>query len=211
MKKLLTVAMGAVLLCSVSACGPKYDKTVLSGEADKISFHYVGGYEGSWAATGKNLMTATSVAEVAKVSKDVAKILAKKSIKYLHMADIEIAADAGWDAFFWNGTEKVKVDGKYAVKSIRANYEEIDGETVYGSFQWIPNPVSGGAAHVENLTESTLFIPVWQEAEDEHGFSWANNPVITTQKEGKYKLIVAQYPAEATETDCNFAMGVVAL
>ena len=117
MKKLLTVAMGAILLCGVAGCGASYDKTVLSGEADKVSFHYVGGYEGSWAATGKNLMTAASVADVAKVSKDVAKVLAKRSIKYLYMADIKVDADAGWDAYYWNGTEKVKVDGKFTVKS----------------------------------------------------------------------------------------------
>jgi len=210
MKKLLTLGLGALLACGVTACGPSYSKTVLSGDADKVMFHYVGGYEGSWAATSKNTMEATSVAEVAKVSGDVAKLLSKRSIKYLYMAEITVDKDAGWDAKFWNGTESVTVDGKYTVKSIRSNYETVDGEVVYGSFQWIPNPVTGGAAHVENLSEETLFIPPWQEEADEHGFDWSMNPVIKTQKEGKYQLIVAQYSAEATADTANFGLAVVA-
>ncbi len=210
MKKLLTLALGAILACGMSACGSSFSKTVLSGEADKVAFHYVGGYEGSWAATSKNLMQATSVAEVAKLNKDVAKKLSKRSVKYLYQAEIEVKDDAGWNAKFWDGSKAVEVDGKYTVKSIRSNFETVDGEVVYGSFQWIPNPVSGGAAHVENLTEDTLFVPTWQEDADEHGFDWSMNPVIKTQKEGKYQLVVAQYTTEATADTCNFAMGIIA-
>ncbi len=211
MKKLLTLTLGALLACTVSACGGKsYSDKVYSGEADKISFHAVGGFEGSWAATSLDKMEATSIKEVSKLSKKVADQLTKKSIKYLYSSEINVDADAGWTAKFWNGTEAVEVDGKYAVKSIRASFEEVDGEIVYGDFQWIPNPVSGGPAHVENLTEDTLFVPIWQEEADEHGFDWSMNPVITTQKTGKYQLVVAQYNAEATATDCNFAMAVIA-
>ena len=211
MKKLLTLTLGALLACTMSACGGKsYSDKVYSGEKDSISFHAVGGFEGSWAATSVNQMAATSVKEVSTLSKAVADKLAKKSIKYLYSAEINVDADAGWEASFWNGTEAVKVDGKFAVKSIRAHYEDVEGETVYGDFQWIPNPVSGGAAHVENLSEDTLFVPIWQEEADEHGFDWSMNPVITTQKTGKYQLVVAQFNAEATATDCNFGMAVIA-
>ena len=77
MKKLLTVALGAILLCGIAGCGASYDKTVLavSGDDAQKSFHAVGGFggvDGTWSPTEANKMEATSVAEVAKLDKKLA-------------------------------------------------------------------------------------------------------------------------------------------
>ena len=208
MKKLLTLTLGAILACGMSACGPNYSKDVLSGDAENIGFHAAGGWkEDNWKCRDDNAMEATSVAAVAKLNKDVAAKLAKRGLKYLYQREIEVKDDAGWPAKFWDGEKAVEVDGKYTVKAIRAVHQQVEGETVYSDDLWITDPWK---SHGENLSEDTLFIPPWQEEEDEHGFAWNMNPVITTQKEGKYIFVVAQYTVEAPTADTpNFGMAII--
>ena len=210
MKKLLTVAMGAILLCGVAGCGASYDKTVLavSGDDAEKSFHAVGGFggvDGTWSPTEANKMEATSVAEVAKLDKKLAKTLSQKTaLQYLYKAEVTIGGEcADWKA-------KAKVNGEikefpasHAVKALRAKYDSED--KTYVNDQWIPDPKT---AHAESLTENLFISPNWAETPDEEGWHWDMNPVCITE-DGTYTLIVAQYTSANTPDSFGFGLGLV--
>ena len=149
-------------------------------------------------------MTATSVAEVAKLDKKLAKKLSQKSnLKYLYMGEVELAGECTWKAKALVNGEVKEFDANHTVKAIRAKYDETD--KAYIVDQWVPDPHT---AHAESLTDN-LFIPTWQEAADEKGFEWSQNPVCTDEGNAKYTLIVAQYDAVSSETVCGFGLGLV--
>ena len=205
MKKLFTLALLAV--ASLTACGgQKFDETVKAA-GEGVTYHYVGGYEGTWAAGEGNKMTATSVAEVAKLDKELAKVLAKKSIEHLYTAKIEIKAEsAGWTAKLLKDGEVKEVDGKFTVKVIEAAF--LAEENTYTNTHWIPNPADTDPCHVEALT-SNIFIPAYQKEPDEHGFSWGDNPVMDVT-EGFYHLVMAKYTTLSSATAIGYGFGLVA-
>lgn len=212
MKKLLTLAMGALLACGMSACGANYDKTVLavSGDDAGKSFHIVGGFGGAagvWSPKEEYKMAATSVAEVAKLDKNLAKTLSKKTaLQYLYSGEVTLGEGECAD---W--TAKAKVNGEvkefaanFTIKALRAKYDETD--KTYVNDQWIPDPKT---AHAESLTEKTLFINSnWAETPDEEGFHWDMNPVCISGA-GKYVLVVAQYTTPSTPDSFGFGLGLV--
>ena len=209
MKKLLTVAMGAILLCGVAGCGPKYDKTVLAFAGDDAgkTFHVAGGWggvDGVWAPKDETKMTATSVAEVAKLDKALAKKLSQKTnLKYLYVGEVDLSGECTWKAKALVNGEVKEFDANHTVKAIRAKYDEAD--KAYIVDQWVTDPHT---AHAEALTDN-LFIPTWQEAADEKGFEWSQNPVCTDEGNAKYTLVVAQYDAVSSPEVCGFGLGLV--
>ena len=204
MKKLFTLALLAVT--SLTACGQSFDKEVKAAP-EGVTYHYVGGYEGSWAATEKNVMTATSVAEVAKLDKALAKTLAKKSIEHLYMAKITIPTeDANWTANMLKDGEVKEVNGKFTVKVIEAAF--LAEEQTYTNTHWIPNPADTDPCHVEALT-SNIFMPTYQKEPDEHGFSWGDNPVMDVEV-GSYNLVIAKYTTLSSATAIGYGFGLVA-
>ena len=205
MKKLFTLALLAV--ASLTACGGQsYDKTVKAAP-EGVTYHAVGGFEGSWAATEATKMTATSVAEVAKLDADLAKVLAKKSIEHLYTAKIEIKAEsAGWTAKLLKDGEVKEVDGKFTLKVIEAAY--LAEEQTYTNTHWIPNPADTDPCHAEALT-SNIFMPSYVKEPDEHGFSWADNPVMDVA-EGFYHVVMAKYTTLSSATAIGYGFGLVA-
>ena len=206
MKKLFTLALSALALVGLSGCGENYSKDVLAA-GEGVSYHAVGGFEGAWAAKAENKMEATSVAEVAKLDKALAKTLAKKSLQHLYVAKIEIKAEsAGWETNTLVNGEVKKVDGKFTLKAIEAAWNAE--EETYTNTHWIPNPADTDCCHLEALTEN-LFVPPYQKEKDANGFSWADNPVMNVE-EGFYHVVVAKYTATSTEAVAGYGFGVVA-
>ena len=210
MKKLFTLALSAFALAGLSACGgASYSDTVLSAENDGYTFHNVGGYEGSWAATSKNLMTATSVAEVSKLDKAVADKLAGKSLKYLYKADITVKETEDGAKYptkaVVNGALKEDINNVYNVKCIRATYNEE--EEKYVNDKWISDPGDSGNAHIEALTDN-LYVPPFTKDTDEFGMSWKENPVLLSG-EGNYTFVVAQYTQESSATVAGFGFAFI--
>ena len=221
MKKLLTLALGTLLACTMSACGAKkssssekesegknYSKVVL--EADNNTFHAVGGW-GEWAMTAENEMEATSVYEVSKLSEAVADKLAAKGEHLLYLYVFEGAVigtkdDSGWTSNAKVNGEVKAFDGSATLKAIRGVYDAASES--YSDGQWIPNPVSGGAAHTESLSDN-LFISPWKEEKDADGFSWADNPVVTDEGGGTYTVVVAQYDTASTAEVAEFGMAAI--
>lgn len=203
MKKLLTLAMGALLACGMSACGTNYDKTVKAYD-DGITANVVGGFDtAEWVEqVGKKVMKAASVADVAKVDKKVADKLAKKTnLKALYVYEgLEVKDDVA----DWGTNPKALVNGEvksfkpsHAVKVVR--YDSSKDER-----QFVSDPHT---AHAEALTDN-FFVPVWQEELDEHGFSWADNTVITSEA-GTYSIIFAEYSNASTKEAAQFGLGAV--
>ena len=211
MKKLIKLGLSCFALLAMTACGgnggSKYDETVLDFAADSgLSMHAVGGW-GEWAPNAGNKMTATSVAEVGKLNEALADKLAEKPVQYLFMMDITLT-DASWgadnDPWALKGGEKLQFKGGQTVKALRASYD-AEGD-VYDNDMWIPDPHK---AHAESLTEDTLFIPTWQEAADEQGFEWSQNPVCIGEI-GTYHFIVAQYSVASTADVAGYGLAMLA-
>ena len=208
MKKLFTFALSAVALMALSACGgASYSKEVLE-DKDGYSYHAVGGW-GEWAGADGNKMAATSVAEVAKLDKAVANKLAKKNLKHLYTFEVTLT-DASWgeanDPYALVNGEKKQFPGGHTVKVLRCKYNAE--KEAYGDDFWYPNPGDNQNNHVEALT-SNLFISPFQKLPDENGFSWADNPVVTSET-GTYTLVFAEYNAVASETVANAGFAVIA-
>jgi hypothetical protein len=231
MKKLLALSLGALLAFGMTACGAKketksssseahqYSKTVLAGE-NGLGFHAVGAWRDAdagqtqWAAADDNKMTPASIAMVAEVSTGLADKLEAKGaeLKYLYIMKDAVMCTNDHDDW-GEGNPKAKVNGEvktfngtHTLKSIRAVYNE---ETeAYSSAQWIPNPVSGGAAHTESLSDN-LWISPWKEEKDADGFSWADNPVVTDEGPGKYLIVVAQYTTASTAEQAEFGLAAI--
>ena len=206
MKKLFTLALSALALVGLSACGESYSKDVLSADAAGLSFHAVGGW-GVWEAKAENKMTATSVAEVAKLDKAVAKKLAKRNLVYLYQFDIEIKDDAGWTTkAMVNGEKKEDIDGSHAIKAIAAEFNAE--EQTYTNKYWITNPGDNNNCNAEALTDN-IYMPPFQKLEDENGFSWANDPVYIGEK-GSFTFVVAQYKEVSAATVYGFGFALIA-
>ena len=195
-KRIFLVALASLAVVGMTSCG--YDKKVK--EDSEASWVMHGNYllsdgetANGWNGKTNELyeaskMTATSVAEVAEYAQEVADVLKEKSIKYLYAGEAVFGLnDAGWTSNFLRGEDLYQANGSYAFKVARCLYDAA--EDVYAEDQWIPDPKT---ANVESLTPDTFFVPVWQEAADRFGFSWASNPVVIGGA-GKYKMIVAQY------------------
>ncbi len=205
MKKLFSLALGAALVLGLAACRNN-DSNKKSGYSDKVlanadySYHAVGGW-GEWNATEENKMEATSIKAVSEISKDLADTLVEKDPEFLYVkTGLEIGQkDAGFTSKFKQDGKILVANGSYTLKSIRATYEEEDEK--YVNDQWIPDPHT---AQAEGLTDN-IFFPTYQEAADEDGFDWSQNPVITGGA-GTYTLVVAQYKAGVEGAGFGFGL-----
>lgn len=178
MKKVKLVriaALSAAVLVGLVGCG-KEEKTV-DAKWLVLGQFQVGESNSAWDAAldeeGNviNLMTAVKASELPEAIRTAA---GDNEIQYgTKIADVRLGAkDAGWTATAMKDGVKVNCNGSFAVKVGEAAYDEVD--QVWSVTQWIPDPHT---AYAISLTPDTLFMPTWQEAADENGFSWSSNPV----------------------------------
>ena len=212
-KKLLSgLALLGVLVGA--GCAPKYDDTVLANPENIYVLHgnhKVGDEVNGWNGKSDDLykattLTATSFAGVAEISKEVADTLLTKDVKYLYTIEATFGVnDAGWDTnpFAMIDGKRYQVNGSYAFKITEVSYDEED--QVYAELKWLPDPHK---YHVESLTPDTFFAPKWQEAVDENGFSWADNPVCIGGA-GTYKVIFAEYNTVSTSEAAGYGVALV--
>lgn len=214
-KKISLSLLSAAALVGLVACGGSgYDKTV-KADADRTWVMHgqylladgetANGWNGKTNALYEaSKMTAASLDDVSKISKDVADTLKSKSIKYLYVGEAVFGMnDAGWTTNCMINNKLNTANGSYAFKAAACTYEAAD--EVYAEDQWISDAKT---AHAESLTPSTFFVPVWQEAADDNGFSWSSNPVVIAGA-GKYKMIVAQYTDVSSATTPGYGIAAV--
>ena len=209
MKKLFVTCLSAITLFGVAGCGTaSYSDKVLP--ADEGTTLHVCSQWAEWKGTEENKMTATSVKAVSEFSKELADKLAGKSLKYLYTINVTIpSTEAGWKAKYVkpDGTE-VEVDGNLCIKAQECGWDAT--LQMYTEGQWIPNAGDKGKpANVEALTDN-LFFPAWQAQPDEHGLSWADNPVVTSGA-GSYRFVVARYTALSAPGVVGYGFGLVPL
>lgn len=140
------------------------------------------------------------------IDENLYKTLSEKGVKYLYTIDLLFGTnDAGWTTNFFRDGKMYRANGSYAFKIAQCN-ADVDGENkVYSEDQWISNPHN---AYAESLTPNTMFMPVWQEEKDEHGFSWADNPVVIGGA-GLYTLVIAQYNTASAPNQPGFGIALI--
>ena len=183
-------------------CGYSYQKECYSPREDELSYHVVGGFD-TWTAYNYNKMENCDLGELKKLDSNLVAKLQQKGVKHLYSAVINMGtSSASYTqlARFMENGKTYTVDMCYTLKIVMC---EPDSGS-YESVQWIPDPKT---AHVEALTNN-YFIPTWQEDEDANGFSWSDNPVVTSGA-GKYLVVVADYGKESNETQCGYGIAVI--
>lgn len=221
-KRILTGFVGLFLILGLSACGGKkedkkdaeVDETAILADKDHDgwclhgNFKLADGTENSWDGKATDLyekskMTATSLSDLKAASQTAYTKMKAAGVKYLYKY---VGAEFGtlehnWGKKYWDGTKMMFANGSYVFKTAQLSYDSED--EVYSEDLWIPDPKK---AHAECVTDN-MFIPVWQEATDEHGFSWASDQVVTGGA-GVYTVYVAQYnnPSSADKAGFGFAL-----
>lgn len=223
-KRILTGFLGLFLVLGLTACGGKKDdggnkepavdetKILEDKEHDSWALHgnfkLATGEENAWNGKSNELyeaskMTATSLSDLKAASETAYTKMKAAGVKYLYKY---VGAEFGtiehnWGKKFWTGTKMMYADGSYAFKAVQLSYDAED--EVYSEDMWIPDAKK---AHAQCVTDN-MFIPIWQEALDEHGFSWASDQVVTGGA-GVYTVFVAQYnnPSSADKAGYGFAL-----
>lgn len=175
-KLVKVVALGAAAILGLAGCSQEAPTTV-DAKWLALGQFQVGENDSAWDAKVDgdgnvvNLMTAVKADELPEAIRTAA---GDNEIQYgTKIADVRLGAKgAGWTAQAMKDGKKVNCDGSFAIKVGEASYDEVD--EVWSVTQWIPDPHT---AYAISLTPDTLFMPAFQEAADENGFSWASNPV----------------------------------
>ncbi len=213
MKKVIVMLLAAVLVLSLAACAPSAPLKDDTHELWVAHGQYLlaDGTQNSWDGKDSSLyeasaLKAISLKDVKDISEELYNTLSAKSVKYLYTIDLIFGTnDAGWNTNCIKDGVVYKANGSYAFKIAQCN-SEVDGDTkVYAEEQWISDPKT---ANVESLTPKTVFYPVWQEAADENGFSWASNPVVIGGA-GLYTLVIAQYTTVSAAGQPGYGVGLV--
>ncbi len=220
-KNLLTTLLVLGCTFAMAACGSKNNSSSSSSEEPVAQTGYTvagafcsndGETAVDWKYTEQGAMTKSSVDAVKEIDATVGAALeANENLAEVYVYEGALfgcteAGYAGWTANALIDGSVVTLDGGYAVKAIYCEFDEED--EVWLSSQWIPDPHT---ACVENLTTSTLFMPTWQEAQDENGFAWNSNPVVIGGA-GEYTIIVAAYNVSVDETKTdqyNYGMALI--
>ncbi len=201
MKKLFTLALSAVALMSLSACGEAGLKR------DDGKSYFAVGEALTWEASKDTQMKPTTVAAVKKLDEAVGAKLEEKGVKYLYKKDIELKeVEASWAPKAVVNGEAVEFNAGFTLKVILAHYNAEDG--TYVNDQWIPNPADTSAAHAEALTDN-IFMPHYAKEPDEYGSSWADNPVVLSGA-GKYTFVIADYGVASSETVIGYGFALFA-
>ncbi|VEU82351.1 hypothetical protein [Acholeplasma hippikon] len=180
MKKFLTLAVAIVATIVLVACGPKVDMDTKLEDAEHN--YFVTGQLAGWGdAVGKAefTMAATNRGD-SRISSIVDDL---KDAKFVYVIEATFSAEAaGWDVKYTiDGTEKT-FDGNLTVKILQVN-KDAEAPNWWGQ-----NPESG---KFDNLTPATLYLPPFQEANENGAGDWNGNPVV--MEAGTYYIVYVQY------------------
>lgn len=213
-KKLLSAALGTLMIMGLTACPGGYDKTV-KADADHNCYVVMGpGSVGdkdtakedakalAWDYSEAGKMEATSLDAISKVSKALADTLKGKGIAALYVKEnVRLGeTDAGWTTKALKGEEVVELNGSYAIKTGSVNYDDED--QVYSVDEWIPSPEH----YTENLTPASLYMGPHSEEKDAAGNDHNANPAAIDGA-GIYTVVVARYTQAVG--DSMFGLGIV--
>ena len=220
MKKLFVAALLSIASMGMVACGgeeapatpaaPRKGYFITGDKALKVNGKTAeesGG--GTWGYGGDAFeLKEITLAQAKEIDAEVgAKLEAdNRVVKNIYsISGVEVGVgDVGWTSKFVKDEALWLANGSYCLKIIECTYSnELKKMT---TTQWTPNPVTGGAAHVENL--KNYFCPSWQEEADEYGLSWADNPVVSAGA-GIYTVIFAVYKDVATKDTFNYGTAFI--
>ena len=201
MKKVLSVLLTLALTVTLFGCNKKakFSDEVLK-DSEKVGYclagpeqNYVGSEENklAWAPADACMLTATSLAEVAKLDEALATKLQEKGVKALYMISGfevgKVAANYPKLAYKEDGS-LVQVDGSLTFKVIGVAYDSETEKNVTDG--WYPSAEIYG----ESLTPSVLWYPAHSSVLDENGLDHNSDPVVIAGA-GTYTVVFAVYKA----------------
>lgn len=215
MKKFLVVLLSVLMVCTMAACGKPAPKPLADDTHAAWVAHgqylLADGTPNGWngkdtALYEASALKAIALEDVKNINEALYNTLSGKEIKYLYTIDLILGVnDAGWTTNALIDGKLYRVNGSNAFKVAQCSVDADGDNKVYAEDQWISDPKT---AHAESLTPDTLFMPVWQEENDEYGFSWASNPACIGVP-GLYTLVIAQYTSVSSATTPGYGIGLV--
>ena len=214
MKKVAVILLAVLMVVSLAACAKPAAPLADEGHAAWVAhgqYLLADGTQNGWggkdtAVYEKSALKAISLNDVKAIDSAVYDALSKKEVKYLYTIDLIFGTnDAEWSTKCMINGKVYNANGSYAVKVAQCTVDADGDNKVYSEDQWISDPKT---AYVEVLTPATLFMPAWQEAADENGFTWADNPVVIGGA-GLYTLIIAQYNNASSPEQPGFGMALI--
>ena len=215
MKKFLVVLLSVLMVCTMAACGKPAPKPLADDTHAAWVAHgqylLADGTPNGWngkdtALYEASALKAIALEDVKNINEALYNTLSGKEIKYLYTIDLILGVnDAGWTTNALIDGKLYRVNGSNAFKIAQCSVDADGDNKVYAEDQWISDPKT---AHAESLTPDTLFMPVWQEENDEYGFSWASNPACIGVP-GLYTLVIAQYTSVSSATTPGYGIGLV--
>ena len=191
----------------------KYSSTVLENTENTYVLHgmnIVDGKENGWNGKADDLykattMTPTSVKAISEISTELADTLNTKNLNHLYVLEnVEFGTrDAGYTKPTMIEGKRYLVNGSYTFKVTEVSYDAED--EVYAELKWLPDPHK---YHVESLTPTTYYAPVWQEALDDNGFSWASDPSCIGGA-GTYTVVLAAYKEISTAEVPGYGVALI--
>ena len=214
MKKVLVLLLSVLMVLSMAACAKKPEP--LKDDTHAMwnalgQFKLADGTDNGWGDKSaemfeKSALTAIALEDVKAISEDVYNTLKGKEVKYLYTIDLLFGTnDAGWTSRFMKDGKLYDANGSYCFKIGQCSVEAEGDSKVYSVDQWISDPKT---AYVEALTPATVFYPTWQEAKDENGFEWSQNPVVIGGA-GLYTLVIAQYKNASAAGQPGYGVALV--
>lgn len=205
MKKLLLVAMSALLLAGCGGGGDAHpDHWSVMGNGN-----FSDGSLANWdGADEVSFMTKISVEDAKALGVDLSGKNVKEVQKYENWGVTEFDWGEGNPYAMVDGV-KTQFKGGHAIKAAKMTWD-AEGEK-FVQTAWIPNAGDNASFQIANLEAltSNLFVPHWAKDKDPNGFSWADNPVITSAA-GNYTIVVAEYDVTPDANTPNFGMAVIA-
>ena len=215
MKKFLVALLSVMMVLSMAACGKPAPKALADDTHAAWVAHgqflLADGTANSWngkdtALYEASALKAIALEDVKSIDEALYNTLSGKEVKYLYTIDLLLGTnDAGWTTNALIDGKLYRVNGSNAFKIAQCSVDADGDNKVYAEDQWISDPKT---AHAESLTPATLFMPVWQEENDEYGFSWASNPACIGGP-GLYTLVIAQYTAVSAANTPGYGIGLV--
>jgi hypothetical protein len=227
MKKLFTMALGALLVIGLAACNngkkeeePAKEKTAEDFSADVIAdgtnvygmvgpaSAYIDGQAipKAWGdADGTfGLAKAVSLRDVAKKDIALAEAFEAKGLKGLYAVEkVQLGHDAlaGYMKGAYNEKgEYVEADGCFTIKFAKYTLDDLTEK--YAIDTWIPSP----EAYSESLTPKTWWAPLHKEAKDEHGLAH-DSDCVNLGGAGEYTYFLGVY--KKAVGDSFFGIGVI--
>jgi len=159
---------------------------------------YVVGGSSDWQKSVSNIMTASSIREVAKFDMNLADKLQAKQLDYVYIGDYTFTSNVGVENKYLDSNNQLQHrDMGYFFKIVLY-------EASYNADYWIPS----SSYHIEALDDITFVGPFVDYDSDINGFNYESD-LMCLSDAGHYKVVFTKYHTSSTLTTPGYGIALI--